>query len=112
MELATAPIDGRWTIELSLHAIKRFRERFCPALDLVGAEGRLVEVLDHAQLEPDAPSWVVPNARHTDAYLVLGDMALPLVRIPDGALLALTCVPRGGITSGARARRNRPRRRR
>ena len=113
MDTLAPSLSGRWTVELTRHAIARFREWFCPALDLVGAEERLLTVLDHARLQPEPPPWVVPNSRKTAGYLVLGDdLALPLMDIHrDRTLVAVTCIPRGGITSGMRARRNQRRRR-
>lgn len=110
--LARIPTET-WTIELTEHCVEQYRERFCPALDIEVAEDRLERLLDHARLEPDPPHWVVPMpGPPAAAYLVVADdLALPLVErvsSPD-VLFALTCLPRGGITHAARARRNRAR---
>ena len=115
MEALAPSRTGSWTVELTHHCVERFRERFCPALDLSAAESRLERVLDHARLEPSAPAWVVATPRPAAAYLVVGDdLAVPLAErtAEPGVLVGLTCLARGGITHAARARRNRRRGRR
>ena len=112
--LAQSPTES-WTVELTRHCVERYRERFCPALDLVAAESRLEQVLDFARLEPHAPAWVVPNAKPTAAYLIVGDdLAVPLVETGSrsSVMVAVSCLARGGIPQSARERRNARRRRR
>jgi len=109
--LAPMPIEN-WIVEFTRHCVERFRERFCPALDLLAAEARIEQVLDYARLEPWPPSWVVAP-EPAAAYLVVGDdLALPLVERGSEVLVARTCLPRGGITRAARERRNERRARR
>jgi hypothetical protein len=97
-----------WTVELTAHCVERFRERFCPGLDLEAAEDRLANLLDHARFDVRPPTWLVQMPRPAAAYLVVGDdLALPLLErgSRSGVFVALTCLARGGITHAARARR-------
>jgi hypothetical protein len=61
------------TIDLTAHAIQRFRDRVRPALDLDAAAEELARLAGQAELTPCRPPWLQGFAH---LYLVLGDVAL------------------------------------
>jgi hypothetical protein len=63
------------TIDLTAHAIQRFRDRVRPALDLDAAADELARLAGQAELTPCRPPWLQGFAH---LYLVAGDVALPL----------------------------------
>src|SRR4051812_25655150 len=96
-----------FTIEITLHAVERFRERVRPALPLDAAEDELALLLTFAEVTAEAPAWMAHTTREaTHAYAVIGDVVLPLAAGREGVLFAKTCIPRGGISPPARARRS------
>jgi hypothetical protein len=62
------------TIDLTAHAIQRFRDRVRP-LELDAAAEELARLVGHAELTPCRPPWLQGVAH---LYLVAGDVALPL----------------------------------
>jgi hypothetical protein len=99
------------TIDLTEHAIERFRERVRPAIDFDAAADELAQIAARGELTAVAPAWLRARAL---VYLVLGDVVLPLEpdrREPD-RLVAVTCLVRGSLSPRARAARNACRRRR
>jgi hypothetical protein len=89
--MPTAPL----TIDLTAHAIRRFRDRVRPGLDLDCAADELARLVGHAELTPLAPTWVHGFAH---LYLVAGDVVItldPAFGDPE-RLVATTCLVRGG----------------
>jgi hypothetical protein len=83
------------TIDLTAHAIQRFRDRVRPALDLDAAADELARLAGQAELTPCRPEWLQGFAH---LYLVAGDVALPLepaLGDPE-RLVATTCLVRNG----------------
>jgi hypothetical protein len=83
------------TIDLTAHAILRFRDRVRPALDLDAAADELARLAGQAELTPCRPEWLQGFAH---LYLVAGDVALPLepaLGDPE-RLVATTCLVRNG----------------
>ncbi len=106
---SVAPID------LSRHAVCRYRERIRPALEHEDAHQDLRRLIKLGQVSTTPPSWLEQRAFQTAAlYLVVGDVVLPLdpCRRDRSRLVALTCLARGGVSETARRRRNARRRRR
>ena len=92
------------TIDLTAHAVRRFRDRVRPALDLDCAADELARLVGQAELTPEPPAWVEGFAY---LYLVVGDVVLtldPALSDPE-RLVATTCLVRNG-----HPRRRRPRR--
>jgi hypothetical protein len=83
------------TIDLTDHAIQRFRDRVRPGLDLDAAADELARLVGHAELTPCRPDWLHGFAY---LYLVAGDVALPLEPALDDPerLVATTCLVRNG----------------
>jgi hypothetical protein len=97
------------TIDLTAHAIKRFRDRVRPALHLDAAADELARLAGQAELTPRRPPWLQGFAH---LYLVLGDVALPLEPAfgdPE-RLVATTCLVRNGHPRHRRPRRGHYRR--
>lgn len=91
------------TIDLTAHAIERFRDRVRPGIELDAAADELARLVGHAELTPQRPEWLTGFAL---LYLVAGDVALPLepaLGNPE-RLVATTCLVRNG---GPRRRRRR-----
>jgi hypothetical protein len=89
--MSAAPL----TIDLTAHAIRRFRDRVRPALDLDCAADELARLIGQAELTPEAPAWVEGFAY---LYLVVGDVVLtldPAFGDPE-RLVATTCLVRNG----------------
>jgi hypothetical protein len=63
------------TIDLTAHAIERFRDRVRPGLDLDAAADELARLATIAEVTPVRPDWLKGFAL---LYLVAGDVALPL----------------------------------
>ena len=83
------------TIDLTAHAIQRFRDRVRPALDFDAAAEELANLVGHGELTPVRPPWLTGFAL---LYLVAGDVALPLepaLGDPE-RLVATTCLVRNG----------------
>jgi hypothetical protein len=98
---------------LATHAISRFRERARPAFTWEHAEREFRAVLSLAEHKPHPPAWLVDRqCQHANAYLVLGDlvMPLPLSAVTPGRWLVTTCLTRCGISDVARKARNKRRR--
>jgi hypothetical protein len=95
------------TIDLTAHAIQRFRDRVRPALDLDGAADELANLICQAEVTPQRPQWLHGFAL---LYLVVGDVALPLepaLNDPE-RLVATTCLVRNGHPRRRRRRYRRP----
>lgn len=93
-------------IELTNHAIDRFHERVRPGLARASAEVELARLALFGAMVADPPPWYSPCEDHeASAYLVIGDLVLPLRAGDDGVHVAVTCIARGGISPAARARR-------
>jgi len=94
-------------VRLSRHCVDRFHARFRPAADAARAEAELRAMLPCADLVHEVPEWLEERRRSADAYLVIGDdLAMPLVPVSGGrAYVAVTCLSRGTISPGERARR-------
>lgn len=89
--MSAAPL----TIDLTAHAIRRFRDRVRPALDFDCAADELARLVGQAELTPLAPDWGRGVAH---LYLVAGDVVLtldPALCDPE-RLVATTCLVRGG----------------
>jgi hypothetical protein len=82
------------TIDLTAHAIERFRDRVRPGLDLDAAADELARLAGVAEVTPLRPEWLNGFAL---LYLVVGDVALPLEPSHDDPerLTATTCLVRG-----------------
>ena len=103
------------TIELSRHAVERFRERVRPGLDVDAASDELARLAAIGEIHEEAPEWLASRQRQVASlYLVAGDVVLPLqFRMgEDDCYGAMTCLVRGGLSLEARARRHARRRRR
>jgi hypothetical protein len=89
-------------IVLSDHAIERYQERVRPGLDRQAALEDLRHTLTSAGVwSLEAPDWL--DTQHGDGFVLLGDdVALPIQAAPDGALVATTCLTRGGMDDGRR----------
>ena len=102
-----------FTVQLSEHAIQRFRQRVRPAVGVAEAEDELVRLALVGDLVPEAPAWhAVATADIGPWCLVIADCVLPLrphSREAD-VLVATTCLARGEVSEATRFRR-RPRRR-
>jgi hypothetical protein len=92
--MATVP-----PINLTDHAIDRFRERACPDLDLAAARAKLEEMMVGCPLVEERPfdtCWTKP----VDAFLVLGvglALALRWDRWTPHELTAVTCLTADGL---------------
>ena len=96
------------TIELSSHAVDRFRERVRPGLDPEAACDELARLAAIGELHDEAPAWLAARQRQeATAYLVAGDVVLPLQARPNPPdhYGVPTCLVRGGLSFEARARR-------
>lgn len=96
-------------IHLSSHAIERFHQRVRPGLDLDSAGDELSRLVAIGELSDTAPPWHAHRqAQEAHAYLIVADLVLPLQPAQDdpSALVAVSCIPRGGLSDAARARRN------
>lgn len=77
-------------IRLTRHAIERYVDRVRPGLGIPEAEAELEQLVRIGQVLADAPPWYHGNARKPAAYLVAGDVLVPL----NHRGLALTVVVR------------------
>jgi hypothetical protein len=96
------------TIDLTAHAIERFRDRVRPGIDLDVAADELANLVCYGELTPVRSPWLAGFAL---LYLVAGDVALPLepaLGDPE-RLVATTCLVLNGQP---RRRRRRGHRRR
>lgn len=93
------PLDGTANasvvVNLTRHAVERYRERVRPGLSVEAAAGDLMRLAPRGAVAPSAPAWL---HRHTYAlFLVIGDICFPLApdcRAPE-TLTATTCLCRG-----------------
>jgi hypothetical protein len=102
-------------IRFSSHAVDRFQERVRPTLDEVSALRELRRLVHHGTIATEPPGWLQATARQrAPLYLVIGDLVLPLdiSRRSNDQLIALTVIPRGSLSTNARALRNARRARR
>ena len=102
-----------FTIQLSEHAIQRFRQRVRPAIGVAEAEGELARLALFGDLVPEAPAWhAVATADTAPWYLVIADCVLPLRPHWREAevLVATTCLARGDVSEATRFRRQARRR--
>jgi hypothetical protein len=91
------------TLEICLthHAVDRFQERVRPGLSREAAEDELARLVLFGSVVTEPPAWLC--TRPGDAYLVIGDLALPLLaHAADGAYYATTCLVRGSRFSRRR----------
>lgn len=99
--------DGRaLVVELSVHAIQRYRERVRPALGEPQLEAELICVLLHGEISTTPPPWLFEGAQRCDAYLGLGDIVFPLMHAGPDLMVAVTCLCRGTISLDSRRARN------
>lgn len=98
--------DRVLVVELSVHAIQRYRERVRPALGEPQLEAELVCVLLHGEISTTPPSWLSGGAKRSGAYLGLGDIVFPLVHAGPDLMVAVTCLCRGTISPDSRGARN------
>lgn len=107
--------SGRVRIRFTIHAVERFVERVRPGLDFASGRLELWRLAGVGTVAAYAPGWL-PGSRTSasDAYLVVGDMAVPLVAESSGSrvLVATTVVVRGTISPAERKRRTAERNRR
>jgi hypothetical protein len=103
-------------VVFSDHSCVRFRDRVLPAKSVIDARKELARIQRDglAEVSDVPPAWLKrednPDLGKTDGYLMIGsDIAMPLVRVASGALVAQTALIRGGIGDGMRAYRNRHR---
>ena len=91
------------TIDITAHAIQRFRDRVRPGLDLDAAADELARLVGHAELTPCRPEWLHGFAY---LYLVAGDVALRSSRrsvIRSGSWLSRASCATGIGGAGAAA---------
>jgi hypothetical protein len=93
-------------VELSVHAIQRYRERVRPALGEPQLEAELICVLLHGEISTTPPPWLSQGAQRCDAYLGLGDIVFPLMHAHPDLMVAVTCLCRGAISPDSRHARN------
>ena len=101
-------------VEFSKHAVQRYQLRGRPGLEYETALDELESMRILGDLTSEPPPWLADTRRDADSYLVLADLAFPLIRCGKSLtrLTAVTCIVRGGITPWERERRNRRRPRR
>lgn len=115
-------VRPRGSVAMSPHALERFGQRVCPALDRAGAEQRLRSVWPSHTVVEAAPPWLL-SEQEADFWVMLGaDVAMPVRRrvvvtvlTPEPSELALEArrVRRAERAEArARGRRERPSRRR
>jgi len=95
-------------IEFSPHALERWAERV-HAVDLDAARTQLCRMLSAARVTRERPSWIDAREREAPAWLLLGDVALPLWENAQGELVAATALTPGGFPETHRANVNRGR---
>lgn len=96
------------TIQITEHAVERFRERLRPGLELADAEHDLTQLVLSAELTTTPPAWHLRScAQIAPCYLVAGDVLLPLKPhwTDEDVLVATTCLVRGTHTEAATRRR-------
>jgi hypothetical protein len=102
-------LRGVQEVAVTDHAIARYRERVKPGLSFEQAERELLHVLGFALVVEVTPAWAQGHGHdRLVGWAVLGDgIAFPLVRQPDGQVVAATCVTRGGCAEDEVERRRR-----
>src|SRR4051794_15258525 len=81
-------------IRITDHAVERFQERVRPGLSVDVAAHELARLIPLGFIYEQPPAWCA--ARPCPAYLVVGDLVLPLVTCADeGVYYATTCLTRG-----------------
>lgn len=108
----TEPADAKLTLELSVHAIERYRQRVRPSLWGPHLTTELTRVLHYGEVSTAPPPWLAQGTTRQGPYLTLGDIVFPLaIQQRPGHALAVTCLTRGSIspeTGRRRDRRSRP----
>jgi hypothetical protein len=93
------------TIQISAHAVQRFRERVRPGLSFEAADTELARIAIAGEITEQAPAWHLRNcAQLAPLYLLVADVLMPLHphhSEPD-VLVATTCIPRGSLSVDAR----------
>lgn len=101
--------DGR-QVAITAHLVDRWRESTCPCASPLEALTRLDRWLDLAGTVVDVPpAWAdshVPPAAVLAGWIVAGDYAIPVLRLPSGRCFAPTLIARGGLTTTERLTRN------
>ena len=102
------------TIQISAHAIERFRERVRPGLSFEAAETELARIAIVGEITDQAPAWHLRScAQLAPLYLLVADVLMPLVphRSEPDVLVATTCLAHGSLSADARRYRTAGRRR-
>jgi hypothetical protein len=102
------------TIQISAHAVERFRERVRPGLSFEAAENELARIAIVGEITEHAPAWHLRNcAQVAPLYLVVADVVMPLHphRSEPDVLVATTCLAQGSLSADARRYRTARRRR-
>ena len=85
-------------VEISHHAVERFRERVRPTLSVEQAEDELARLLaEYGEWVDGPPDWHFEHP-HADGWLMLGDSIV----FPVAGGLVITCICRAGYAAGAR----------
>jgi hypothetical protein len=98
---------------VSEHAVRQYRERVKPALDLDGARADLERVIGAGgEIASSPPRWL--DSAHPEAlFLVVGgSVALPVARSERGEPVAVSCLVDSSISTYERGERTERRRRR
>ena len=93
------------TIQISAHAVERFRERVRPGLSFEAAENELARIASVGEITEQAPAWHLRScAQVAPLYLVVADVLMPLHlhRSEPDVLVATTCLAQGSVSADAR----------
>lgn len=96
-------------VAFSAHAIQRYGERIGTAQTTDAVPSHLANLAGASTITPTPPRWLTQTAKeHSPLYLTLGsDIVFPLVYDEArGALVAKTCLAKGGLSSASRERRS------
>ncbi|MGO9960937.1 MAG: hypothetical protein ACLP50_34000 [Solirubrobacteraceae bacterium] len=102
------------TIQISVHAVERFRQRVRPGLSFEAAENELARIAIVGEVTEHAPAWHLRNcAQVAPLYLLVADVLMPLHphRSEPDVLVATTCLALGSLSADARRYRTARRRR-
>ena len=99
-------------VHFSKHAVRRYAERFRPALSVKDAERELAGIVNSGRLTQEPAEFLCKRARKSDAYFEVGDAVFPVtVSNVDGKPIATTCLAPRTIPPAVRAWRKRRKRR-
>ena len=108
--------DGKTTLRVAFsdHAVRRYQLRAREGLEYDDALAALEAMGPLGRITHERPPWLRSETSGAACFLVLADLAFPLVvySVEPLRLTAVTCIARGSLTPWERERRNRRRTRR